>query len=338
MPEKILLQADYILTWNEELELFTGGEIIIEDSLITYLGPRQERPAENFDRVLNIPDSLVMPGFINTHTHAAMTLFRGYADDLPLQEWLRDKIWPAEAKLKSDDIYWGTLLAIAEMLKGGTTCFADMYFHMDEVARACQESGIRASLAQGLIGMDEIKGTLGLKQSRSLVENWHNQGEGRITVMLGPHAPYTCPPSYLRKVREMAGELQVPIHIHLAETRREVEESCQEYGKTPVELIAEAGLLEHDLLAAHCVHLAAADIELLAAKNVAIAHNPGSNMKLASGICDAGGLFKRGINVTIGTDSVASNNSLNMIEEIKFFALAPKVKTKDPSVKISPKI
>ena len=171
MPEKTLLQADYILTWDEGLKLFSQGEMVIEDSLITYLGPRLERPAENFDRIIDGKNSLVIPGFVNTHTHAAMTLFRGYADDLSLMDWLQKKIWPAEAKLKKEDIYWGTLLAIAEMLKGGTTCFADMYFHMEEAARACQESGIRASLSQGLVGLDKTKGALGLRQSRSLVQN-----------------------------------------------------------------------------------------------------------------------------------------------------------------------
>ncbi|NMB34689.1 MAG: amidohydrolase [Firmicutes bacterium] len=331
MPERILLQADYILTWDGELKLITQGEIVIEDSLITYLGSRQERPAENFGRVLKIRDSLVIPGFVNTHTHAAMALFRGYADDLSLQEWLQDKIWPAEAKLSSEDIYWGTLLAIAEMLKGGTTCFADMYFHMDEVARACLESGIRASLAQGLIGTDKIKGELGLRQSRSLVQNWHNEGEGRITVMLGPHAPYTCPPDYLYKVGELAGDLRVPIHIHLAETRREVEESRREHGKTPVELIAEVGLLEHDLLAAHCVHLAEADLGLLAAKNVAVAHNPGSNLKLGSGVAPVTELLQKGALVSLGTDGAASNNNLDLLEEMRLAALLQKGLREDPA-------
>lgn len=329
---KILLQADYILTWDEGLKIYNQGEMIIDNSWITYLGPRRECPADNFDRVLAIRDSLVIPGLINTHTHAAMTLFRGYADDLSLQEWLQNKIWPAEAKLKSKDIYWGTQLAIAEMLKGGTTCFADMYFHMDEVARACLESGIRASLAQGLIGTDKIKGALGLQQSRSLVQNWHNEGEGRITVMLGPHAPYTCPPDYLRKVGELAGELQVPIHIHLAETRREIGESLQEYGKTPVELIVEAGLLEHDLLAAHCVYLSTAEIELLAAKNVAVAHNPGSNLKLGSGVAPVVELLQKGALVSLGTDGAASNNNLDLLEEMRLAALLQKGVQEDPTV------
>lgn len=332
MPEKTLLQADYILTWDEGLKLFSQGEMVIEDSLITYLGPRLERPAENFDRIIDGKNSLVIPGFVNTHTHAAMTLFRGYADDLSLMDWLQNKIWPAEAKLKKEDIYWGTLLAIAEMLKGGTTCFADMYFHMEEAARACQESGIRASLSQGLVGLDKTKGALGLRQSRSLVQNWHNKGDGRITIMLGPHAPYTCPPAYLHKVGELAGELKVPIHIHLAETRGEVEESRQNYGKTPVELVNKIGLLEHNLLAAHCVHLSTEEIGILAAKNVAVAHNPGSNLKLGCGVAPVAGLLQKKVLVSLGTDSAASNNNLDLLEEMRLAALLQKGLQEDPAV------
>lgn len=332
MPEKILLQADYFLTWDENLKLYSRAEMVIENSLITYLGPRLERPEKNFKRVINEKNSLVIPGFINTHTHAAMSLFRGYADDLALMDWLQNKIWPAEAKLKKEDIYWGTLLSIAEMIRGGTTCFADMYFHMEEAARACIESGIRASLAQGLVGMEKTKGEQGLRQSRDLVRNWHNKGEGRITIMLGPHAPYTCPPEYLQEVGELAGELSVPIHIHLAETRYEVEESCRKYGKTPVELVNETGLPAHNLLAAHCVHLSAKDIEILAAKNIAVAHNPGSNLKLGSGLAPVADLLQKEVLVSLGTDSAASNNNLDLLEEMRLATLLQKGLQEDPAV------
>jgi 5-methylthioadenosine/S-adenosylhomocysteine deaminase len=322
VPEKILVQADYILAWNEYFEIIIQGEIVIEDSNITYQGPRQERSLESFSRVIS--GDLVMPGFVNAHTHAAMTLFRGYADDIPLMEWLEKKIWPVEARLKKEDIYWGTLLAICEMIKGGTTCFADMYFHMEEVARACWESGIRASLAQGLIGLDKIKGMTGLKESKSLIQNWHRKGDGRITIMLGPHASYTCPPAYLQKVMKMAEQLDVPIHIHLAETRGEVEECLKVYGKTPVNLVNDLGLFEHDILAAHCVHLSPGEIDLLAEKEVAIAHNPGSNLKLGSGVAPLIDLLKKDALVSLGTDGAASNNNLDMVEEMRLAALLQK--------------
>ena len=321
MPGKILIRADYILS-GETFEVFAPAEIEVEEDRITYLGPPQERILEDYSRVLNA--DLVMPGFVNTHTHAAMTLFRGYADDMPLKDWLEKKIWPAEARLKREDIYWGTLLAICEMIRGGTTCFADMYFEMDEVARACQESGIRASLAQGLIGLDKIKGLMGLKESKSLVRNWHRAGDGRITIMLGPHAPYTCPPEYLKKVAKTAEQLNVPIHIHLAETRGEVEECLKVHGKTPVKLVSDLGLLEQRVLAAHCVHLSPEDIELLAEKKVAVAHNPGSNLKLGSGVAPLTEMLQKNILVSIGTDGAASNNNLDMVEEMRTAALLQK--------------
>jgi len=321
--KKILIQPDYILAWeNENFKLVSFGEIIIEGDEITYLGPRREHNRKKFSKT--IKGDLVMPGFVNTHTHAAMTLFRGYADDMPLLEWLGEKIWPAEAKLKKDDIYWGSMLAICEMIKGGTTCFADMYFHMEEVARACTEAGIRASLAQGLIGTDKLKGSISLKKNENLVRNWHKAGEGRITVMLGPHAPYTCPPEFLQKIMKTAEKLEVPIHIHLAETRKEIEESLQTYGKTPIKFVDDLGLFEHNILAAHCVHLSREEIDILAEKKVAIAHNPGSNLKLGSGIAPLADLLEKELLVSLGTDGAASNNNLDMVEEMRLASLLPK--------------
>jgi 5-methylthioadenosine/S-adenosylhomocysteine deaminase len=331
LPKKILLQADYILAWDNGPDIISQGEIIIEDSLITYIGPRLERKEKDFEEIIKGRDNLIMPGFINTHTHAAMTLFRSYADDMSLMDWLNNRIWPAEAKLKKEDIYWGTLLAIAEMVRGGTTCFADMYFHMDEAARACQESGIRASLAQGLTGLDKIKGMAGLKEGSSLARNWHKKGDGRITVMFGPHAPYTCPPDYLKVVLEKAADLDVPIHIHLAETRDEMNECLSKYGKTPVELMEEIGLLDHRVLAAHCVHLSEKEIEILAEKKTAIAHNPGSNLKLGSGTAPVAKLLEKGVPVSLGTDSAASNNNLDMLEEMRLAALLPKGLLENPT-------
>jgi len=330
--QKVLVKADYLLKWGEELEVIPQGELVIEEGFISYSGPVRQRNDENFTRIIKGENKLVMPGFINTHTHAAMSLFRGYADDMPLQEWLEKRIWPVEAKLKKKDIYWGTLLAICEMIRGGTTCFADMYFHMEEAAKACLESGIRASLSQGLVGMDALQGIASLEEGKKLVHNWHGKGDGRITAMLGPHAPYTCPPEYLRKVAEVADSLQVPIHIHLAETRREVEESVQKYGKRPVELMEQIGLLDRKVLAAHCVHLTQEEIQSMAQKKTAIAHNPGSNLKLGSGMAPLADFQKNGVLVSLGTDSAASNNNLDMLEEVRLAALLSKGLLEDPTL------
>ncbi len=332
MIQKVLVKADYLLKWGEELEVISQGELVIEEGFVSYSGPTLQRNNENFTRIIKGENKLVMPGFINTHTHAAMSLFRGYADDMPLQEWLEKRIWPVEAKLKKKDIYWGTLLAICEMIRGGTTCFADMYFHMEEAAKACLESGIRASLSQGLVGMDALQGIASLEEGKKIVRNWHGKGDGRITAMLGPHAPYTCPPDYLRKVAEVADSLQVPIHIHLAETRREVEESVQKYGKRPVELMEQIGLLDRKVLAAHCVHLTQEEIQTMAQKKTAIAHNPGSNLKLGSGLAPLADFLKNGVLVSLGTDSAASNNNLDMLEEVRLAALLSKGLLEDPTL------
>jgi 5-methylthioadenosine/S-adenosylhomocysteine deaminase len=315
--EKILIRADYLLPGGENWDTISDAELLIEDGIVSYVGQRRNHPIGTVDRIIEGKNKLVMPGLINTHTHAAMTLFRGYADDMPLMDWLEQKIWPAEARLNMDDIYWGTMLAICEMIRGGTTCFADMYFHMGEVARACLESGIRASLAQGLIGIDGLQeGEKRLEASKELVAQWHGAG-GLITIMLGPHAPYTCPPQYLEKVLAVAGALKVPMHIHLAETRGEVQDCLDSWGKRPIALMESIGLFTQPVLAAHCVHLSEDEIEILARRQVSIAHNPGSNLKLGSGIAPLVDLLEQGALVSLGTDGAASNNNLDMIEEMR---------------------
>ena len=342
MSNRILMLPEHFLKWGDGLEVISGGEIAIEDGIITYSGPERGKGQGNgkedsagetkYDRVIDGRGKLVMPGFVNAHTHAAMSFFRGYADDMILQDWLEKRIWPVEAKLERKDIYWGTLLAVCEMIRGGTTCFADMYFHMDEAAQACLESGIRASLAQGLVGLDPVKGEASLEEGINFVRNWHGAGEGRITAMLGPHAPYTCPPEYLKKVAAAAETLQTPLHIHLSETRFEVEESLKIHGLRPIELMEKIGLLEQKVLAAHCVHLTPGEIVALAAKGVAVAHNPGSNLKLGSGVAPLPELLKKGVLVALGTDSAASNNNLDMVEEMRLAALLSKGVLEDPTL------
>jgi 5-methylthioadenosine/S-adenosylhomocysteine deaminase len=308
------------------------GDIAVAEGRIGFVGPTGAGP-ENFvpDEIIEAGGMVATPGLVNCHTHAAMTLFRGYADDLPLMEWLTKKIWPMEAKLTGEDIYWGSLLAGLEMLKSGTTTFADQYFEMDQVARAVDEIGLRAVLCRGLIGVAP-HADQALAASREFVRTWHGAAGGRITTMLGPHAPYTCPPEYLEKVLAAAGELGIGLHIHLSETRTEIEQIKQEYGCSPMELMEQVGLFKHPVLAAHCVHLSDTDIELLARRGVGVAHNPQSNMKLGSGIAPVARMLAAGINVGIGTDGAASNNDLNMIEEMRSAALLQKVALEDPTV------
>ncbi|HEX3011347.1 MAG TPA: amidohydrolase [Syntrophomonadaceae bacterium] len=306
------------------------GFIIIRDNLIYQMGSGTS-PSGQYDKVIDGTNKVAIPGFINTHTHAAMTLLRGYADDLPLMEWLQTKIWPLEDRLTGDDIYWGTLLANVEMIKSGTTAFADMYFHMDQTARAVEKSGLRGILSRGMIGVGP-ENQLAIDQSRALFAEWNGAANGRIKFMLGPHAPYTCPPDYLKQVIDLADELGAGIHIHLAETRGEAEDIKKQYGKTPIELMDEVGLFKHQVLAAHCVHLTDNDIEILASRGVGVAHNPESNMKLASGIAPVPEMLQAGITVALGTDGASSNNNLDMLQEMRTCALLHKVNSFDPTV------
>ncbi|HUW63510.1 MAG TPA: amidohydrolase [Spirochaetia bacterium] len=314
------------------------AQVLVSGSSIVYAGSAGPLP-EGFvpERTIDGQGGVVMPGLVNCHTHAAMTLLRSYADDLPLMRWLNEAVWPLEDRMEGEDIYWGTLLCCLEMIRGGVTTFADMYFFMDEAARAVERSGLRASLSRGLIGNGPTA-EKGLVESRELVQRWHGAADGRITVMLGPHAPYTCPPSYLARVIELSGELGVGIHIHLAETLAEVTEIKEKYGTTPVDLMLKTGLFERPVLAAHCVHLTPDDIAVLAAHKVGVAHNPESNMKLGSGIAPVNALLQAGVRVGIGTDGAASNNDQDIFGEMRSAALLAKVAALDPTVLPAPQV
>ena len=304
-----------------------AGDIAIDDTMIAQVGEISKD--WHADQVIDCMNLLAVPGFVNTHTHAAMTLFRGYADDMQLMDWLENKIWPAEAKLVAEDVYWGTLLANAEMIKSGTTTFSDMYFHMPQVAQAVAESGMRAVLARGMAGVAP-NANEALAESEDFFKAYHKAADGRITVMLGPHAPYTCPPEYLKRVVALAEKLGSEIHIHLAETIGEVEECQRKYGKSPIALMKELGVLDCGVLAAHCVHLSSEDIAIMKDANVRVAHNPGSNMKLASGIAPVPQMLAAGLCVGLGTDGTASNNNVDMLEEIRLAAMLHKVQALDP--------
>lgn len=286
---------------------------------------------EIYDEVIDGKNMLALPGFVNTHNHIAMTVFRSYADDMQLMDWLEKKIWPAEDKLDSDVVYAQTMLGIAEMLRCGTTSFADMYFFMNDVAKAVQETGIRACLCRGMTGITP-NAQQALQESKEFYQTWNNQADGRITVMLGPHAPYTCPPDYLRQVVDLAHELGAEIHIHLSETKGEVENIQKQYGKSPIALMDELGILDCGCLAAHCVWVDDADLDIMAKKHVRVAHNAGSNLKLASGIAPVPKMLAKGIVVGLGTDGASSNNNLDIMEEMHLAALIHKANTLDPIV------
>jgi 5-methylthioadenosine/S-adenosylhomocysteine deaminase len=310
--------------------------IVIEGERIARIGSSSEM-GEAFDRVIEGEGKLVMPGLIDAHTHLAMVLFRGFADDKPLREWLEEAIWPAERNLKGEEVYWASLLGIAELLRSGVVAFADMYFYMDEVARAVEESGIRALLAYGMIAQDEARAEQELERGLELVEGWHGAADGRIRVAFGPHAPYTCGEVLWQRAAELAEEHGLMIHTHLAETASEVEEFKKRHGITPVEWLADLGIFAVPVLAAHCVHLNDKDIDILAEHDVQVVHNPSSNMKLGSGIAPVSELLERGVNVALGTDGAASNNDLDMWEELRLAALLAKV-SGDPTALPAPAV
>ncbi|HEY8362964.1 MAG TPA: amidohydrolase [Tissierellaceae bacterium] len=291
------------------------------DDRIVHIG--ELRNDLEVERVIDGENKVAMPGLINGHTHIAMSLLRNFADDLPLHEWLTKKIWPTEANLTAKDVYWGSLLSIVEMIESGTTAFCDMYFFMDEVGKAVEEAGIKAVLSRGLIeeqGKNEDK----LRETRELFENWHGKANGRIKVMVAPHAPYTCSPNFLLKTIELAKELNTGIHIHLSETKKEVEDNYKAYGKSPIKHVYDLGLFDVHTVAAHCVHVNDEDIEIMKEKNVYPVNNPGSNLKLASGFAPVDKMLKESIPVALGTDGSSSNNNLNMFEEINLAAIVNK--------------
>ncbi len=282
--------------------------------------------ADGCDRVIDGKGLFAIPGLVNAHTHAYMTLFRNSADDLPFMTWLFDRIMPMEDRLRPGDCYWTTLLGICEMLRSGTTSFLDMFMMPDDAARAVADSGMRAVLSRGLQGQtaDDAGGMRRLREAKQDILAYSGKAEGRITFMLAPHAPYTCAPAYLETVIETAAELGVGIHTHLAESRSEIETIREKYGCTPVELMEKVGLFKRHTAAAHCVQLTQNDIRILRDNDVSVLTNPSSNLKLGNGFAPVPELLAAGVNVALGTDGAASNNTLNMFHEINMLALIHK--------------
>lgn len=329
--KRIFINA-LLIPMTDGSEWFRGA-LGVDGKKIDYIGPVPTNDQlMAYDEVLDLADShVILPGLINTHSHAPMSLLRGYADDLPLQEWLEEKIWPMEAKFTARQIRAGTALAVVEMLKSGTTCFLDMYDHMDTVGEVVLESGIRATLCRGVIGFgNESLRQKKLKEAIQFALEWKGAGEGRIQTMLSPHAPYTCSPDLIQQFVEKAAEYQLPLHTHLSETAREVQQNIDEYGLRPVEHLRRLGFFDLPSLVAHAVHLNDEEIEIFSEYDVKVSHNPGSNLKLGSGIAPVPKMLEKGIRPSIGTDSAASNNNLDMLEEIQLTALIHKGMNQDP--------
>lgn len=325
----ILIKNALILSPNTNFE--NKQSILIKDNLIAEISSQIDE--SNASKIIDATGKIVIPGLINTHTHLSMTLFRGLADDLSLDSWLNDHIWPMEANLNGDFCYIGALLGAVELIKSGTTTFSDMYFYMEDVARAIDEAGIRAVLSYGMIDFDdEEKRKNEIKANLELFEACDGMADGRIKVFFGPHSPYTASEELLIKVRELADEYNMGIHIHVSETQKEIEDVSSQKGLRPFEYLDKIGFLGPDVVAAHSVWLSDNEIEIIKKNNVKISHNPCSNMKLASGVAPVSKLIENDICVSIGTDGASSNNNLDLIEELKTASLLQKVSTSDPKV------
>jgi len=313
--------------------------VIDEKGIITSVGEMAGKAWKgDEDFLIDGNGALALPGLVNTHTHAAMTLLRGYADDMILQDWLSQKIWPLEAHLKPEDIYWGTKLACIEMIRSGTTAFNDMYFMMDQAAKAVNETGIRAVLSYGFIDLfNAEKREAECKATENLAAHIKSLDNSRITAAVGPHAIYTVSPKGLKWCAEFAQQQKIGIHIHLSETEKEVTDCVAAHGKRPAAHLDSCGILTPRTVAAHCCWLDDAECRLLGERGVSAAHNPVSNMKLATNrAMPYADLKAAGANTCLGTDGCASNNNLDMLEEMKVAAILQKFFWNNPTVLPAP--
>lgn len=330
----LLIKNIDIITLDDSNRVIKNGYIGIKDGKISLVSDNLPNGINSKEEI-DGKGKLAMPGLVNGHCHSAMTLMRNYADDMALETWLFDNIFPVEAKLNEEYVYWGTMLAITEMLKSGVIAFADMYMFMDEVARAVTETGIKANICKSPVQFFEDGQLKRLDKSQGTIDyynKYHNTADGRIKVFVEIHSTYMFNERTLTNAAELAKQLNTGIHIHLLETTTEVESSKKDYGMTSVEICKKTGVLDVPVLAAHCVHMTDSDLEIMKAMGASICHNPTSNLKLGSGIARVPKMLEMGINVCLGTDGAASNNNLNMFEEMNLAALIHKGVAMNPQL------
>ncbi len=331
MVMRLLIRQVAAIPLDGEHNLLPEVDIAIEDGRIRAIGtvPPDFVPEQTIDG----REWVALPAFFNAHTHAAMTLERGWAEDLPFDRWLNEKIWVAESALEEEDVYWGAALACCEMIRSGIVGFADHYFWMHQVARAVAEAGMKANLAwcQFGIGAEQEVGGATLEDTVAFIREWHGAAEGRIRCALGPHSPYMCPPAFLRRIVEEAERLGVGIHLHVAESQEQVANSLRAHGRTPVAHLAHLGVFDHPTIAAHCIAVTDEDLAILAEKGVWVAHTPKTYMKLAMGMAPLDRFLAAGVRVALGTDGPASNNDLNMLEVLRITGLVHKNRVGDPA-------
>ena len=321
---KIWIKNVIAIPMKNENEVLENTNIYIDDKHIVHIG--EELKEFKYDKLIDGTNLLTLPGLINTHTHIAMVLMRNYADDVNLEDWLFNNIFPIENKLVAEDVYYASLLAIMEMIKTGTTTFVDMYFFVEKTIQALEKLQMRAVICRGL--GDSENAEKNLEESISLSKKYMNND--MLKIMIAPHSVYTCSKDFLQKCINSAKEHNLSIHIHLNESKAEVENSIKANGKSPIEYVNDLGMFEVNTLAAHCVHTTDKELNILKEKNVTVLNNPTSNLKLASGFARVSDMINKGINVSLGTDGAASNNTLNMFREIHLASILNKAVTSDP--------
>jgi len=315
---------------NENLEVERDRYVLIKDGKIAYIG--DEMPKQSYNKVYNGKGKLMMSGFFNAHGHSPMSLMRGYGENLSLQDWLNKKIFPFEDKLDGEAVYWATMLSMAESLRYGIICTSDMYYFCDDMAKAVIDSGAKANISRSIVNFTgaDPHSLESFDEMKELYANYHGAADGRIKIDMSLHAEYTSDPRTAMALAEYAKSLDDTImHIHVSETKLEHEECIQRHGMTPAAYLEKMGLFDVPAIAAHCVYSDDNDLDIFREKGVTVATNPVSNMKLASGICNVQKVLDKGVNLAIGTDSVASNNSLDFMEEMKVMAIGCKAATGD---------
>ncbi|MDD7884061.1 amidohydrolase [Metamycoplasma hyosynoviae] len=321
----LLIKNATVLTNNKDFDVLENALVYIKENRIFYVG-KEEQNLE-VSKIIDAKNNLVMPGLINAHTHTGMGVFRNYGSDTNLEDWLYKYIFPIEDELEPEDVYYSSLLSMAEMISTGTTSFIDMYFFMDDTARALQKAKMRGIITRGL-NSNNIDQRL--QEAEDLYNKWHNKENGLIKTALGPHSVYTNEKEDLLKALKLADKLDLAINMHLNESKTEIDNSIKKYKLPPLEFVHSLGFTKHHLIAAHCDWLSEKEKEIAKKYNVCVVHNPVSNLKLASGIMPLAQNLDEGICVSLGTDGVASNNTLDMFEEMKFTSLLSKGTTYNP--------
>jgi 5-methylthioadenosine/S-adenosylhomocysteine deaminase len=325
MTTLMIRGVDVLQCEDDQCEILRSHDILIRDSRIERVAPTGGAGAA--DEAIDGGGMLALPGLINTHAHVPMAIFRGLAEDVDISTWFNEFIWPLESNLTADDVYWGMQLGLAEMIEAGVTSVADHYFHMDRAAEAVDRSGIRAALGWAVFGS---QGEEGIERTASFAEEFRGAAAGRITTWLAPHAPYTCDDEFLRRVSREAERLDLGIHIHAAETGEQTRASLDAYGRTPIEILADTGVLDRPTILAHCCGATPGDVELLAAKPCGVAHAPKTYLKLAMGSAPVMAFREAGVPVGLATDGPVSNNTLDILESLRLMAMVQKHESCDP--------